>query len=377
MPDYDSPWKEAMDRYFAWFLLFFFPKIHALLDWLHDPESLDSELRKLAPESVTGKRLIDKLIKARKAGTDDMRLLHVEVQGRKEEGFARRMHVYNYRIEDVHSHPVLTLVILGDEDPQWRPVEYVFEEEGCRRTLRWPMVKLLDFANRLDSAANDPNLFGSLVAAHLVAQRTAEDGKTRKDWKLRLLRGLYSRNLEGEDVRQWSRYIDWLLPLPRSDEEDVVRQIQQLEKEESMPFVSIFERLAEERAEKLANEAEKLANERAEQRVKQATEQAEQAAKLVVEQAQKEARLAVEQATEQAQKEAEQAVKLAVERAQQDQHRAGLHRSIEALLDVRFRAEGLALMPDVRQKTDVALLERLVEALRADATLEDVRKLLA
>ncbi len=47
--DYDSPWKEAMDRYFEWFMRFFFPRQHALIDWRRDSESLDSELRKLAP----------------------------------------------------------------------------------------------------------------------------------------------------------------------------------------------------------------------------------------------------------------------------------------------------------------------------------------
>ncbi len=33
MADYDSPWKEALDRYFEAFLLFFFPQTHADIDW--------------------------------------------------------------------------------------------------------------------------------------------------------------------------------------------------------------------------------------------------------------------------------------------------------------------------------------------------------
>jgi hypothetical protein len=386
MPDFDSPWKEAMDRYFAWFLLFFFPKIHALLDWRHDYEPLDAELRKLAPDAETGKRLIDKLIKSSKAGTGDTRLIHVEVQCRKEDGFARRMHVYNYRIEDVHAQPVLTLVVLGDADLEWRPNEYVFEEEGCQRILRWLVVKLLDFADRLEELAANTNLFGSLVVAHLVSQRRAEDVETRKTWKLRLLRGLYSRNLEGEDVRQWSRYIDWLLPLPAADDVEVDREIRELEKEKTMPFVSSFERLAEERAneraEKRATElAEKLANELAEKYIKETLAKAEEGFTKAKEALQQEARKAQE-AAQQAQEAAKQAQEAAQQAQQEEARKAernltALHGAVETILDLRFQAEGLALMPDVRRKTDPAFLDHLVQRLRAGATIDDIRKLLA
>ena len=136
--DYDSPWKEAMDRYFEWFMRFFFPRQHALIDWSRDSESLDSELRKLAADAETGKRHVDKLVGVHRSDSDDRRLAHVEFQARKEVEFPHRLHVYNYRIEDVHHQPVWTLVLLADEDPDWRPTEYRFEEEGCERTLKWP-----------------------------------------------------------------------------------------------------------------------------------------------------------------------------------------------------------------------------------------------
>src|SRR5262249_39678873 len=120
---------------------------------------------------------------------------------------------------------------------------------------------------------------------------------TRKTWKLRLLRGLYSRNLDAEDVRQWSRYIDWFLVLSPEDEREVLREIHQFEQEKAMPYVTSWERIGFDRGVESCREQERV---------------------------------------------------------------AGLHRTIEALLDVRFRAEGLALMPEVRQKADIPLLERVV-----------------
>jgi hypothetical protein len=247
MSDYDSPWKEALDRYFTAFLGFFFPEVHALLDWSRDHEALDTELRKIAPHAEEGKRLIDRLVKAHRKDTGDPRLIHVEIQVQREEDFARRLHVYNYRIEDVHALPVLTLVVLGDEGSTWRPSEYRHAEVGCERLLRFPTVKLLDFASRLEELENHENPFGVLVAAHLTAQQTRADAAARTRAKLRLLRGLYERKMEGEDRRQWIRFLDWLLNLPEEQERDIARELEGFEQEKKMPYITSFERLGYDR----------------------------------------------------------------------------------------------------------------------------------
>jgi hypothetical protein len=41
--DYDSPWKETLDRYFERCLAFFFPHAHAEIDWARRFEMLDAE----------------------------------------------------------------------------------------------------------------------------------------------------------------------------------------------------------------------------------------------------------------------------------------------------------------------------------------------
>ncbi len=37
MPEFDSPWKEALDEFLRQFLLFFFPDIERLIDWSVPP----------------------------------------------------------------------------------------------------------------------------------------------------------------------------------------------------------------------------------------------------------------------------------------------------------------------------------------------------
>src|SRR5438105_15729846 len=85
----DSPWKEALEYFLAPFLAFFFPAVHADLDWARGYESLDKELQQIQPSARTGKRLADKLFKIwRKNGREAWLLIHVEIQGQPERGFA-------------------------------------------------------------------------------------------------------------------------------------------------------------------------------------------------------------------------------------------------------------------------------------------------
>jgi hypothetical protein len=50
-PDYDSAWKEVIEKHFELFLEFFFPDIHKDIDFTKKSEILSKELRKIAPDS--------------------------------------------------------------------------------------------------------------------------------------------------------------------------------------------------------------------------------------------------------------------------------------------------------------------------------------
>ncbi len=54
--DYDSPWKEALDRYFEQCMAFFFPQAHAEIDWTRGYEMLDKELQPIVRQSKQGRR---------------------------------------------------------------------------------------------------------------------------------------------------------------------------------------------------------------------------------------------------------------------------------------------------------------------------------
>ncbi len=54
--DYDSSWKEVLDRYFEAFMAFFFAEAHAEIDWARGYEMLDKELQKIVRHAKVGRR---------------------------------------------------------------------------------------------------------------------------------------------------------------------------------------------------------------------------------------------------------------------------------------------------------------------------------
>src|SRR5439155_13356893 len=89
----------------------------------------------------------DKLVKVwRNDGEEAWVLIHIEVQSQRETEFARRMYVYNYRLFDRYNRTVVSLAVLADDNPEWRPHEFWSSLWGCEAGIEFPAVKLLDFA---------------------------------------------------------------------------------------------------------------------------------------------------------------------------------------------------------------------------------------
>ena len=178
--DYDSPWKEALVRYFEAFLTFFSPDMAAEVDWSQGYELLENEFRQVVREAVVGRRTVDALVRVFLLGGEESWILvHVEVQSQEDAGFPERMFVYHYRVFDRFRRPVVSLAILGDSDPDWRPDRYEVSRYRCRMVLEYPMVKLLDYEPRLPELESSSNPFAVLVAAHLHAQGTTRGSRIR------------------------------------------------------------------------------------------------------------------------------------------------------------------------------------------------------
>ena len=187
--DYDSPWKEALRVYFQPFLALFFPAAHAETDWSRGYESLDQELRQTVHEAELGKRRMDHLVKVwLRSGQERWVLVHVEVQTSWDRDFARRMYTYNYQLFDRYNKDVASLAVLGDDNPGWRPDRFWSTCWGSRAGIRFPVVKLLDYAEQWESLEKSDNPFAMVVLAHLITRRTRQDPDERYAAKIKLIK---------------------------------------------------------------------------------------------------------------------------------------------------------------------------------------------
>lgn len=242
--DHDSPWKEALERYFEAFLALLFPAIHAEIDWSRGHRFLDKEFQQIVRDAKIGRRYADKLVSVcRHDGQPAWVLVHVEVQGEAEAAFVERMFVYNYRIRDTYEVPVASLAVLADADRGFRPESFTDALWGCSVDFRFPMVKLLDWDTpaRWQALESSDNLFSLVVMAQIRAKAT-RDAQTRKLWKFRLMPLMYDRGYSRAVVLELFRVIDWMIRLPDALEASFRQELYAFEENRQMPYVTSVER---------------------------------------------------------------------------------------------------------------------------------------
>jgi len=243
---YDSPWKEALEEYFEESMAFFFPTIHAEIDWSKKYEFLDKELEKVVRQAVVTEQYVDKLVQVyRLSGQPTWVLIHIDVQSQYESLFAKRMFQYHYRLFDRYDRPVVTLVIYGDEGSEWQPQKYEQSLWECEMTFKFPSVKLLHY--NISELEQSSNPFALVVLAHLHTKATKNQPQQRFDLKWRLTRMLYERGYQRAQILSLFRYIDWLMALPPELEQKLDQQVTEYEEAQKMSYMTSIERIGYQR----------------------------------------------------------------------------------------------------------------------------------
>ena len=256
-------------------------------------------------------------------------LIHIEIQSQYEAGFERRMFLYHYRIFDLYNLQVVSLVVLGDDRPRWRPQSFGYEKWGCELCLRFPIVKLLDFAPVENALAASFDPIAAMVQAHLATLEQPNDNRSLFARERRIIRSLYERNIPKKTVLELFRLIHWMIALPQPLAAQFVDEHFQWETENKMPYILEFERLAQERGE-AKGKAEGIAEGKAKGKAEGKAEGL----------------------------------------------REGLLEAIELGLKLRFGAEGLQCQQAIRQLVDIDALRRIKQALEMADTPDDILQLL-
>ena len=244
--DFDGAWKNMLsERRFAAFVAFFMPDVYDQIDWSRAVEFLEQELRAITRKSKRGNRAVDRLVKVwLKDGTESWVLVHIEIQSQEDAEFPLRMFQYRYRALDLFGErPIACLAILGDSNTNWRPHRYANGFWNTQVAFDFGVVKLLDFAGRLDALQQSDNPFARFVVAHLKTLETQSDYETRLEWKLRIIQGLYDMGVPDAEIGQLCHDFDWLLALPEPLALRYHNTMTRFEEEKEMPHLTTSEKI--------------------------------------------------------------------------------------------------------------------------------------
>jgi hypothetical protein len=135
------------------------------------------------------------------------------------------------------------LAILGDNQANWRPQEYSYERWGCRLSLQFPVVKLLDYEAHWLELEQSDSPFAVLVMAHLWTQATTQDLAGRLRWKLSLIKRMYELGYSRDKIFQLFDLIDRLMALPPDLDLDFKAELKRFEAEQEMRYITSIERI--------------------------------------------------------------------------------------------------------------------------------------
>ena len=102
-------------------------------------------------------------------------------------------------------------------------------------------MKLLDWQDKTDQLLQHDNPFGLLIAAQLTA-KLIKDGKNRVDNLIGYYRLAAKKQLPREQVVQLVVFLEWIVALPEDLTPYYNEQLEHLEEDNKMTYISIIER---------------------------------------------------------------------------------------------------------------------------------------
>ena len=170
------------------------------------------------------------------------------------------MFVYNYRLYDRYRRPIASMAVLADEHANWRPDYFSYGVLGSETSIRFPIAKLTDYHDKVNELLAADNSFAIVTATHILTQRTRKNDQERYQAKRLLVRLLYQRKWDKQRVIDLFSVIDWMMRLPEELEQQLWQEIEILEENETMQYVTSVQRfeIAKVRQEGRQEEASKL-----------------------------------------------------------------------------------------------------------------------
>ncbi len=177
------------------------------MDFTQKFQFLYTKLAEINPDIMHEKRHADKLIKVfTKNGVEVWMLVHIEVQGYKDNDFAERMFTHFYCIRDKFKKNVMALAIFTENSPTCKPNEYIYGYENTQLIYQFDIFKVLDKTE--DELYLADNSFSIVMLTAKKALKTKNfTNENQLFWKMELVRKLKEQKLSAQYIRKLLYFI--------------------------------------------------------------------------------------------------------------------------------------------------------------------------
>ncbi len=214
----DELWKLIVPQLWNPLVHFFMEDWVDKIDFTKKPVFLDKELKRLQPRGKSKNRVVDILMRLHlKDGKTRKFLLHLEIQAYLDMLFPYRVYQYYYRITDYFQEPIETLVLLIDENPDFRPTEYHQVFGQTESYFKFRMFKLLDNSPPYIGKEDNPFSIVMEVAWYALKQNKLKTDEDLMALKFRLIRRLMAHKIEEKVIYALFDFINIYLPFKNSE----------------------------------------------------------------------------------------------------------------------------------------------------------------
>ena len=150
---------------------------------------------------------------------------------------------YNYRLYDKYRRPIASLALLADERENWKPTRYGYELFGCRMGIDFPRRQTARLPRPGSAARRSQPLRPGHCRPHRLTRQTKGDNAQRYAAKWRLAKLLYQRDWDKQRIIDLFSVLDWMLQVPPELQRQLWHEIDQLERNRQMPYITSVERM--------------------------------------------------------------------------------------------------------------------------------------
>lgn len=220
--------------------------LHDAIDWEREVVPLDKELAQIAPKGETGVQIVDKLLRVYlKDGSEEWILIHIEIQSSPDVNFEERLFAYYVAIWLRYRRRVVSIAILADDNPNWRPSRYEQTIGQFQVLFKFPTVKLIDLDEQSLIDAGDAASL--ILAAFIRATRTKNKADLRYQARIELTKIALDRGYNEDEVKQILLFMERAMKLPAELEEQYEKILKEYTSPSGMTMLTSIERKAIER----------------------------------------------------------------------------------------------------------------------------------